>query len=369
MRTMLWLTLLFGVGCAGPAAVTVVSAARPEVADDRCPATIAPGGDSAAAPGFEGKPVERVCVVGGSVASRQSLERVGLLRAGDRYTASRLRTDLERLLQLGIFADASAFGLPARGGASVVLFYALRDRPFVTDIVFAGAVLLDPAQLLAELPIEMGSPYDPYRVRQLADSVREAYLSRGYRGCQVTVATEPSGSSDDVRVRIQIEEGPLWRLSRIEFRGQKKAGEVELLEASKLTLGQPLVEEELERADLLISSYFFDRGFVAMRIEREPVTADASGAVRVTFIIDEGAVHTISGLHVTKLGGPFEKELLTRVMKVRTKQVFSRTALLEDISRVREFFARRGQRVEVLPLTEVDAEQHRIDVTLVVESQ
>ena len=78
-------------------------------------------------------------------------------------------------------------------------------------------------------------------------------------------------------------------------------------------------------------------------------------------------MHTVAALHATKLGAPLEKEILEKVLRVRPGQPFVRTALVDDLTRVKEFFAKRGQKVDIFPRTDVDAQKHAIDITLVVE--
>jgi outer membrane protein assembly factor BamA len=356
---------------AKPAPVAAAKPAVPEAqAVPPCPESILPGGDPLESAAFEGMPVVRMCLVGGSEASRKSAERVTLLHAGDTLTGNRVRADLDGLMKLGIFDDVSAFGLRVQQGASAVVFYSVHDRPRVADIAFEGAKVLGDTALVSKLPIAKGSPYDPLRVSMVAQAVRDEYHLRGYEACRVVLVTEPvpmpNGAPSEVRVRIKVDEGPLWRLAKLEFRGNKKVSEADLRKAAGLTVGQPFVKDEIERASLVLSSLLYDRGLIAMRIQPEQGVPDASGNVAFTFVIEEGDVHTVSALHVTKLGAPLEKEILEKVIKTRPKQVFSRGQLVEDIARMKAFFTKRGQEVEIEPETNVDAAKHSIDVTLAV---
>jgi outer membrane protein insertion porin family len=362
-------------GCAGkpPAAPTAppppVAAPTPLPA---CPDAILPGGDPLESEGFEGKPIARVCVVGGSAESLEGIARVGLLVAGDTYAATRVRADLKGLLALGAFDDASAYGLLAGQGESVVLLYALHDRPRVAQLRFEGAKALGDGALAAKLPVERGGPYDPVRVTAIAQAVREEYRLRGYDSCRVVVVTEPAPSAagtSSVRVRIKVDEGPLSRLAKIDFRGNKAVSEADLRKVAALAVGQPFVQDEVDRAVLEVSALLFDRGLVQMRVSAEVGAKDPSGARPLTFVVEEGAVHTIGTLHVTNLGAPLERELLDKVVRARPRQVFSRSALVADLERVKAFFARRGQSVEILPLSEVDAQKKTVALTLQVDAR
>ncbi|MEA2746771.1 MAG: hypothetical protein QOI41_914, partial [Myxococcales bacterium] len=145
LRAAFVATILALAGCGGNAAsnagaTPAASANKP--APPPCPDAIVPGGDPLEGAGFEGKPVVRVCVVGGTEASRQSAQRAIDLRARDTFSAERVRADLEAILKLGTFDDAAAYGLRVQQGTSVVLLYSVRDRPRIAEIGFEGAKVL-----------------------------------------------------------------------------------------------------------------------------------------------------------------------------------------------------------------------------------
>ncbi len=361
------LTLLVALsGCAARAPVVVAPKPTADAtpALPPCPESIVPGGDPLEAQGFEGKPVVRVCVVGGSEASRQAAQRAIELHPSDVFSADRMRADLEAILKLGIFDDASAFGLRVQQGAGVALLYSVHDRPHVAHVGFEGAKVLGNATLDAKLSVPKDAPYDPATASKIALAVRDEYRSRGYEAARVVVVTEPvAGSPDHVNVRLKVDEGTQSRFAKIEFKGNKRVPEAELRKAAALEAGKPFVRDELERAQLLVSSLYYDRGFVQVRVDTEVGTANAQGVVPAAIVIDEGDVFSIGALHATKLGAPVEKELLDTVVRARPKQVFVRTKIVEDIERVNAFFAARHQQVVVSPLTEIDVKKKTIDLT------
>ncbi len=355
-------------GCTAQSAVVATPKAAPAAsakpAVPPCPESIVPGGDPLEAAGFEGKPVVRVCVIGGSEASRQAAQRAIELHPSDVFSAERMRADLEAILKLGLFDDASAWGLRVQQGAGVALLYSVHDRPRVAHIGFEGAKVLGDAALDAKLPIAKESPYDPASASKIALTVRDEYRSRGYEAARVVVVTEATKSSPDhVSVRLMVDEGAQSRFGKLDFKGNKKVPEAELRKAAALETGKPFVREELERASLLVSALYYDRGFVQVRIDTEVGTANAQGAVPTTIVVEEGDVYSIGGLHATKLGAPVEKELLDTVVRARAKQVFVRSKIVEDIERVNAFFAARHQQVVVSPLTEIDPKKKTIDLT------
>ena len=359
-----------GGGAKAPVAATVkVPAEEQAQAIPPCPESILPGGDPLEAAAFEGKPVVRVCVVGGTEESRRQAQKAIDLRPSELATGERVRADLAAIMKLGAFDDAAAYGLRVQAGRSVVLFYAVHDRPLIAEIGVEGAKTVGDSVVNAKLPLQKGNPYDPAKLNDFAQAVRDEYRTSGFDSCRVKVVSEPiAGTPGRVRVRILVDEGPLWKLTKIDFRGNKRVAPAELKKASTLEIGQPFWQDRVDHAALLITMLYYDRGFVDIRVTPENgAAAGAPGAVPITFVIEEGDVHTIGTVHVSKLGAPVEKELVEKVLRARPKQVFSRSAIVEDIERLKAYFTRQSQQVEVTPLTEVDKKKKTIDLTFQVE--
>lgn len=368
MRRLAALVVLLGAALGCASAPPPAASAPPPPLDPlpACPERVERGGKPFESAALEAKPIARVCLVGGSAETRARAETLALLRAGDTLSAERVRADLAALLKLEAFAEVAAYGTLVEKDARVVLFYEVADRPIVLDVRVEGAKALGDGALKRQLVIKKGAPYDPQVAHRVALGVRDGYITLGYEACKVAVIVEPEGAQ--VRVGIMVDEGPQSRLSKIDFRGQKRVTEGDLLKATRLTLGQPYVEDEVERAQLLVSSLLYDRGLVAMSVTPERGKTDAAGNVPLTFVIDEGDVYTLASIHASGLGAPIEKELLEKVIRVRPRQTFVRSALVEDVGRIEELFNKRGQRVSVLPQTVLDAKKHTIDLTILIEA-
>ena len=359
--------LLLACGDDMPPPAKVPKAPPPPVVPD-CPSAIAPGGDPGDADVLEGKPIARRCILGGTEASRKRVESEKLLGEGDVLGPTRLRADLGTLMKLGILDDASAYGIATPDGKGVVLVYTVRDRPLVADIAFEGAKVLGNDALTAKVPIAKGATYDPQRISAIAQAAREEYLLRGYGGCRVIVTRDPApfvaGEPEQVHVRIKVDEGQQWHLTKVELKGNRRVGDADIRKALNLTVGAPFVQEEVERARESVTALYYDRGFVAMHLDLQAPPPDDKGNAPVAFVVDEGDPYTVRALHVTGVGGPFEKELLDKVMKSKPRQVMNRTLLMTDIAKMKEFFQGKNKEVQIQPQTEVDPKAHTIDITL-----
>src|SRR5690606_15718866 len=144
----------------------------------------------------------------------------------------------------------------------------------------------------------------------------------------------------------------------------KKVPEADLRKAiAELKEGAPFDEEQVDRAALAVQSLYFDRGMINVRIERAAGEPDKDGLTSLAFTIEEGDAFKIGSMKLGKLAAADEKALLAK-LKTKPKQVFSRSRLLEDVKTLTETFDARGQKVEVVPRTDVDATSKTLSVTL-----
>lgn len=346
-----------------PKAAAPASAAPSIRAVPACPTAIAPGGDPLEAEGFEGKPIARVCLVG-TEGAKAAAARFAALREGDRYSSDRARADLESMARTGAFEDVASFGLTH--GEGMILVYAVRERPRIDDVAVTGAKLLGDAALTAKLPVEKRAPYEPQKLSAFAQAICDEYRARGYQACAARVVAEAT-SPGLVRVRVVVTEGQASSYGKVAFKGNAKVKEADLAKAAELAGGEPFVAEQVERAALMLSALYYDRGMVQVTVRHEIGQAGADGKVPISFTIEEGDVFTLESIHATKLGAPVEKELLEKVVRARPKQTFVRSQLVEDIERVKKHFAARGQAVDIEPVTEIDPKKKTIKLTLQID--
>jgi outer membrane protein insertion porin family len=168
-------------------------------------------------------------------------------------------------------------------------------------------------------------------------------------------------------LKFVVVEGPLWKIGKIAFKGTKAVPEKDLKKAAALEEGTPFDDEKIERAALLVSSVYFDRGMINARVDRASGEPDKEGSTPLTFTVDEGDVFRVGTIKLGKLAAADEKTLLAK-LKLRPRQVFSRSQLVDDVKTLTETFAARGQKVDVLPRTDVDAKKKTLDLTLEVEA-
>jgi outer membrane protein assembly factor BamA len=166
-----------------------------------------------------------------------------------------------------------------------------------------------------------------------------------------------------VRVRFVVNEGAPWKIVKLAFSGAKKVPEADLRKASSLQEGASFDAEKVERATLLLMELYFNRGMIMSRVAEPKRDVTSDGSVVLTWTIEESDVFRVGTVRFSKLGEKLQKEL-TAEMKTQPRAVFDRSKLVADLARIQAWFKARGQAVEAVPLTKLDAAKKTIDLEL-----
>ncbi|HEX2056705.1 MAG TPA: POTRA domain-containing protein, partial [Nitrospiraceae bacterium] len=94
------------------------------------------------------------------------------LKAGDPYTADALRAQIRTLYDTGFFEDVQVETEPAADGVGVV--FVVREKPFITEIVFDGNQELSDDKLKEKITIKSQSFLDQQQAKESADKIRLA---------------------------------------------------------------------------------------------------------------------------------------------------------------------------------------------------
>jgi len=154
----------------------------------------------------------------------------------------------------------------------------------------------------------------------------------------------------------------------VRFVGNRGPSAADLRRAVQTRAGDTFNQEVFERDLLLLSAYYWDRGYANVRIGEPTRTLSADGrTLDISIPIEEGPTFTISAVHATgELLDSVDDTLL--MLQVHPGNLFSRTA----IATARETLQTRYQDdgyadAMVLPLTKVDLVHRSIDLTFEVK--
>ncbi len=251
---------------------------------------------------IEPGPEVRVEVTGVRISSRrlrqllpiykeQSVDR-DLLLEGQRN----LLSDLENR---GYFRAKVAFETIEEPHGGRTVRYATEPglRYQLQQLTISGHRYFDEKTIRERMNVE---PASRFRRRQgrfsaaLLDSdirnIRELYVSNGFREARVAAGVDENfrGHSGRIAVAIEIEEGPQWLVSRMDWAGVGAEHEGEVRSVVSSLPGQPFSETNVAADRDNVLNYYFNRGYLDASFEWTSQPAADPHRMEVRFAVEEG---------------------------------------------------------------------------------
>jgi len=268
---------------------------------------------------------------------------------------ARLREELASVLQIKGVGDATAGAVQLADGIELVITLApARALHALTAKEIGGGDVPLPGQLATAT----GLPLDPKLLAAVVAQLREQYLAKGFTDVAVTWNQADAGTNQ-VDVAIAIAPGKATTITTIEFKGNAHAKKADLLKALDGTLAasSPWSTDHVDRATLLLSSYYYDHGYINVAIDAPKPSGNAAPA---TFAITEGDQFRIGKISVSGVPEADAKKYLALVT-ARKGDVFSRSAVQQGIIKIQE-----AVQAQVEPITNIDPKKKTIDLELKV---
>lgn len=359
--------LLLLAACGGP------PAADPNViaVDKRDGGTTSPASpcddkkaEAADASSAFGKKIAAICFDGAGAAAREAITKKLELKENAPLTEQALRDALRAVHASGAAADVSAYA--RKFGADVVLVFAIKERPRVAKVDVTGASLatVNVKKAAEPTPLHVGEYYDPAYAFERAEALRAMYVEESFEDATVTpkITRESDGTVD---VLMVIAEGTRSKVGKITIRGVSKELEADVAKEMKLAPGEPITKAKVEMASLLVNKFYYDRGYMTVRVSLDRRPKEQDGTVPFILFVQEGAVYRIGKVDVaakTSLDDAFKKSLVAK-LKTKPGQVFKREQVLSDREVIQKAYAERGKNdVEVEPETELDHKKKIVDL-------
>lgn len=317
-------------------------------------ATLAPGA-------LLGRVVERVCLIGASEDARLKLfERVAP-REGVVLTPEAVAEDLVALFATGLLRDARALALPA-GERGALLVYVVAEENLIGRVDIAGASA--PVEPLLRDLAPLGQRASVFELARMTAAMRELYARRGHAAARIEPHLEPLGPGE-VRLSLTVEEGPVLTLGAVRFVGHRRVPEKELRAHLTTRPGAPW-RGDASADELALVALYLDRGMVQATVSADVSEPTPDGRVDVSFSISEGDVFRVGTVTLAGHSLGDARKLLGQ-LETKPGVVLSRSALHRDLERLRLAAFKRGEKVDVTPISNVDLDARRVDLELQIE--
>ncbi|MFN0168997.1 MAG: BamA/TamA family outer membrane protein [Bryobacteraceae bacterium] len=185
-------------------------------------------------------------------------------------------------------------------------------------------------------------------LRRDEEAVASLYRANGFRDVNVSSAVTPAGGPKrGLKVAMTIEEGPQWRVAKLEIEGVRSFEPSQLLELCTSQEGQPFSEFQIAVDRDAVLAWYYAEGFSEALFEWSSTPAEKPNSVNVKYVVQEGRRKyvrqvLISGLQTT------QPALVNRTLTLNPGDPLSSTRMAETQQRLYDLgiFARVNAAVQ-----------------------
>ncbi len=184
-----------------------------------------------------------------------------------------------------------------------VLFTPDAPTPTISQFLVSGNQAVDTGTILRAVnQIAIGAPLSDMRLKMIIEgTIRPLYAAKGYAAVSFPkIETEPSKTDLGVIVKVEIKDGPSFRLGSIRFRGTG-LDEDEIRSTIPLKSGQPFNSQQIDQYRLDLSHKLRRKGFLDANVTTETETDDSKRAVNIVYNVTPGAAYNFQKLDIRGL--------------------------------------------------------------------
>jgi outer membrane protein insertion porin family len=295
------------------------------------------------------------------------------LKVGDPYTAEAIRAQIRLIYEMGFFEDVRIETEQVAGGVAVI--FVIREKPFITEIVFDGNDNLSEDKLKEKITIRSQSFLDQQQAKESAEKIRLAYQEDGYYNAQV-IPIILSLDEDRKRLTFFIKEMERAKVKTVNFDGMTVATKKEVFKVmatrewvsiwgtligkglpSLFTDAGILKREELANDAERLREVLLNKGYLNVQVSLPTVElSEDKQWFTVTYTIVEGEPYAI-GEVAFRGNTVFEDAELRANMKIKPGDTFQRAKIRDEITRLTEVYGAKGYAfTDVNPAVTPDAQ-------------
>jgi outer membrane protein insertion porin family len=326
-------------------------------------------------------PIARIDVSGNRRVSREDILTYLRERPGQPFNPDALTRDVRELWDSGFFDDIEVD--LERGDKGVNLRFLVRERSSIRGVEFTGNSEVETDKLTEAIEVKPNSILSYPAIRRALQKIRDMYAEKGYFLAEATFEVVPQ-RDNEVIVKFTIREHEQVSVRRVSFIGNEHVSEDTLREVMitgnagffSFGSGGPFRQDAFDRDVFMISSLYYDRGFLAVQINapRVMLTPDRNG-IELTIVINEGPQFHIRSLRVFErdadgrevepIGG---RRHLREMIRAKPGDVFNRAELAKDLQEVRTLYRDAGYaNVDADPITDLDQDRREVDIIVPIQ--
>jgi outer membrane protein insertion porin family len=296
-------------------------------------------------------------------------------REGRPLSMDQVREDLRSIFGLGYFTDVQVDIKSTPQGKEII--FIVMEKPAIKEVVITGNDKVKLDDIKEKVTLTPRSILNLDKVKENGEQIRKLYFSKGYYGVKVEHQIDYLDTNEAV-VTFAITEGPKGHIKKIIFKGNQhiQSSQLKKVMMTKqrtifyLITKTGILDEDILKNDLqLLTAYYFDYGYLDVKISEPKIDLHDPKRIRIEIEIVEGPQYRLGDID-------FKGELLTtkedlfRTLNIKRNDVYSNTAIRKDINVLTEKFANQGYAyVEITPTTAIDHKNLLVHLTFDVEKK
>ncbi|MGZ8421952.1 MAG: outer membrane protein assembly factor BamA [Nitrospira sp.] len=288
----------------------------------------------------------------------QAIEGRLTLKANDRFTADALREQVKILYGTGYFEDVQVETEPGQGGVAVT--FVVREKPFITEIVFDGNEELSDDKLKEKITIKSQTFLDQQQAKESAEKIRLAYQEDGFYNAQVIPVIQ-AVDEDRKRLTYFVKEGTKAKVRRINLEGMRAVTKEEMFKVtatrewipwygiitqlkvpSLLSDAGVLKREELGNDIERMREVYLNKGYLNVQISQPTLDlSDDKKWFEITYSIAEGEPFIVQEVGF-RGNTVFEDHELREGLNIKPGEIFQRAKIRGEITRITDMYGAKG---------------------------
>lgn len=262
------------------------------------------------------------------------------LKQGDALTADRLERSVKKLDALArVRTDVASTGERA------TVTFSLKPHKRIKSIAIDGSYPLFESDVLKVMTLGVGDIGNSRVLQKQADLIARRYKAEGYIDPRVQVTWKQDRTDGHYHVRIRIEKGPAYVLSRVKITGNAHVPDV-LIMGGMRTWRRPAVwigkgrflEADLKTDIQKLTDHYRSLGYVDVQIDYKVTYDPPRRQARVRITIDEGPKYAV----VFSSNRFFSDTTLRRDLEIYKSGNRGNTGLRRSILNIRRRYQEAG---------------------------
>ncbi len=244
---------------------------------------------------------------------------------------------------------------------TVALIFEVVEAPVIKDVSVAGNNEVTNQELSSVVSLIKGTPVDRFQLDRTVRQIENLYRKKGYY--QVNVTVDEKELNENGVVLFVIREGERLQITDIRFDGNLRFSERELRPNLKSEtagfLRSGTLDDTLLDVDVAaLITFYKNRGYLDIRVDRRIQPAPNGRECSVSFIIEEGQLYTLRAIRIelrqsaedrknTRPGeGPapvvISREQATGLLLIRPGDVYSIEKINRSVEALRNAYGQMG---------------------------